>query len=357
MANLPVVVYKAANDRLEIPQAGDAYEMAKDLDVTGNFTLSGSIKGISDGDWTSGWNKLSNISVTGAVNLDTINARITALDSATVLMGSWDASTLLFPASTNAGETWICTVAGTVDGVEFNVGDRVIALIDSAPNNVYAGNWLIADYTDKVSSVAGKVGVVTLVEADITDLQSYLLATDLDSLAKINAIVGETLLADSSLDTFAELQALVADETILAASSIDTLAELNAIVGDATLDDSGDARPPTAHTHSLDEITDAETLNDGLTAYATGGQTNATLLTAGKTNIVDTVATAGDSVKLPSAAEGVRVRVENRGAEYLDLFPNTSDNIGQLAIDLAIRLYPNCRVELLAYDNAQWEIQ
>ena len=39
----------------------------------------------------------------------------------------------------------------------------------------------------------------------------------------------------TAIDTFAELQAIVADETLLAASSIDTLAELNAILGDATL--------------------------------------------------------------------------------------------------------------------------
>ncbi len=35
-----------------------------------------------------------------------------------------------------------------------------------------------------------------------------------------------------------------------------TLAELNVLVSDATLDDSGDSRPPTAHTHTESDITD-----------------------------------------------------------------------------------------------------
>ena len=42
----------------------------------------------------------------------------------------------------------------------------------------------------------------------------------------------------------------------LSTSSIDTLAKLNAIVGDATLDDSGDPRIPTVHTHVEADITD-----------------------------------------------------------------------------------------------------
>lgn len=38
-----------------------------------------------------------------------------------------------------------------------------------------------------------------------------------------------------------------------------TLAELNAAVTDATLDDASDPRTPTAHTHTLSEVTDAGT--------------------------------------------------------------------------------------------------
>lgn len=65
--------------------------------------------------------------------------------------------------------------------------------------------------------------------------------------------------------------------TYLAAADIDTLAELNAIVGDATLIDTGDsrlsdARTPTAHTHTESDISDLGTtvalVADNLSAFA-----------------------------------------------------------------------------------------
>lgn len=187
--------------------------------------------------------QLSYISVSQSVDLDTIEARVNALDAAVVLMGTWDASTALFPTSTNSGESWIVSVADTVDGVDFAVGDRIVALVDSAPNSVYSGNWLKLDYTDKVTSVAGRTGAVVLLEADITDLQGYTLPADFDSLAKLNALCSESLLVESS---------------------IDTLAKLNSIVTETLIDDTDsrltDARTPVSHTHVNDDITDSHIL-------------------------------------------------------------------------------------------------
>lgn len=111
--------------------------------------------------------KVGYISVTQAVDLDAIEARVNQLDAAVVLVGTWDASAGTFPTSTNAGESWIISVEGTVDGVEFKVGDRIIAITDGASTTVYAANWLKLDYTDRVSSVAGKVGAVTLDKNDV----------------------------------------------------------------------------------------------------------------------------------------------------------------------------------------------
>ena len=99
---------------------------------------------------------------------------VAALDQAVVLKGSWDASVGSFPGSgsAHAGWSYVVSVDGTVDGVEFVTGDRIVALIDNASTTTYAANWLKLDYTDRVSSVAGRTGAVTIASTDITDSTS-----------------------------------------------------------------------------------------------------------------------------------------------------------------------------------------
>jgi hypothetical protein len=138
------------------------------------------------------------ITVTQPVDLDQMELDIASLSAAITLQGTWDMSGNLYPVSTKAGDSWIVTVAGTAGGVSFEVNDRVVALIDGA-SQANSTHWHKLDYTDEVLSVAGKTGAVTLLEADITDLQDYLLEVDIDSLSKLNAIVGESLLTAETL--------------------------------------------------------------------------------------------------------------------------------------------------------------
>ena len=61
-------------------------------------------------------------------------------------------------------------------------------------------------------------------------------AADLDTFAELQALVADgVIIQQTAIDTFAELDAIVADGSLLQQTAIDTLAELNAIVGDATL--------------------------------------------------------------------------------------------------------------------------
>lgn len=119
--------------------------------------------------------KLDLITVTQAVDLDAIESRVNELDAAVVLKGAWDASAGTFPGAgvAQAGWSYIVSVAGTVDGVAFLIGDRVVAITDNASTSTYASNWLKLDYTDQVSSVAGRTGAVTLTSADLTDVTAY----------------------------------------------------------------------------------------------------------------------------------------------------------------------------------------
>lgn len=140
--------------------SGDAFDMA-------NMAEAADAKVMTAAERT----KLGYLTATGAIDLDAVNSRVNALDSAVVLKGGWDASAGTFPGggTAQAGESWQVTTAGTVDGVAFSLNDRVIAIVDNASTTTYASNWLIADYSDTVASVAGKTGAVTLDVADVSN--------------------------------------------------------------------------------------------------------------------------------------------------------------------------------------------
>jgi len=108
-----------------------------------------------------------------------------SLVSVVVLKGEWDASGGTFPGGSGvtAGDSWIVTAAGLVDGVDFNIGDRLIALIAEPSTSAYASNWFHADYTDKVSSVAGRAGNVVLLATDIAETSNRKWLTEAQQVA------------------------------------------------------------------------------------------------------------------------------------------------------------------------------
>lgn len=124
--------------------------------------------------------KIDYITVTSAVNLDTMATAVAALDQATILKGTWDASAGTFPGAgvAQAGWTYIVSVPGTVDWVSFSVNDRILAIVDNASTTTFSGNWFKLDYTDQVLSVAGKTGTVTLDTNDVSDVTNKRYVTD-----------------------------------------------------------------------------------------------------------------------------------------------------------------------------------
>lgn len=122
--------------------------------------------------------KINFITVTQAVNLDQMETDIAALANGMVYKGDWDASAGTFPGGGTAqiGHLYYVSVAGTVDSVEFAVGDNIVATVDNASTGTYASNWSKHDQTDAVQSVAGLVGSISasalktalsLVKADV----------------------------------------------------------------------------------------------------------------------------------------------------------------------------------------------
>jgi hypothetical protein len=73
---------------------------------------------------------------------------------------------------------------------------------------------------------------------------------------------------------------------------------------------------------------------NGITAFAGGGQASGTLIGA-TINRVTTVATIGDSLKLPLAAPGLSITVSNATSNSLNLFPGVGDAINGAAANAA----------------------
>lgn len=92
----------------------------------------------------------------------------------------------------------------------------------------------------------------------------------------------------------------------------------------------------------------------GLTANAGGGQANGTAL-AYAMNRVTTVATGGDSAKLPKAVAGKEVIVKNAGANSMNVFPASGDAINALAADAAYAVAATKVVSFLCFVDGTWD--
>jgi hypothetical protein len=74
-----------------------------------------------------------------------------------------------------------------------------------------------------------------------------------------------------------------------------------------------------------------ESAQDGIVAHAGGGQTSAFDLGPVEMNRVSTVATAGDSVRLPPAQPGLGIILVNHGANSMQVFGQPGDTINDVA--------------------------
>lgn len=71
-------------------------------------------------------------------------------------------------------------------------------------------------------------------------------------------------------------------------------------------------------------------------------------------NVVSTVANANDTVTLPVALAGRKIWIINNGANTLQIFPASGDNLGA-GVDTATTLLAGSNMTFLAYDTTNWE--
>lgn len=161
-------------ESLSAVQARTILNVADGADVTNAASVAAAGAAMEGGNPTFG-----NITASGNIIVSgTVDGRDIAADGATLdalsgtpvsLQGTWAANAGTFPGggTAAAGYSYIVSVSGTVDGIEFTANDRIVAITGNASTTTYAGNWHKLDYTDEVQSVAGKTGAVTLVPADV----------------------------------------------------------------------------------------------------------------------------------------------------------------------------------------------
>ena len=93
----------------------------------------------------------------------------------------------------------------------------------------------------------------------------------------------------------------------------------------------------------------------GITAFAGGGQASAVALTA-MVNRVSTVATSGDSVRLPASAPGLEITVINRGANPMQVFGAGTDTINGIATATGISQGVATAATYVCSVTGNWEV-
>ena len=99
-----------------------------------------------------------------------------------------------------------------------------------------------------------------------------------------------------------------------------------------------------------------ETAQNGIAALAGGGQGNATQLTA-QTNRITTVATVGDSIKLPQALAGLELTVINKGANDMQVFGLGADVINSQTASTGVSQMYNSTVLYFCCVAGFWETE
>jgi hypothetical protein len=96
-----------------------------------------------------------------------------------------------------------------------------------------------------------------------------------------------------------------------------------------------------------------ESALDGITAFAGGGQASATLLTK-EINRIGTVATSGDSVKLPASAPGLTIVIINHGANPMQIFGLGTDTVNDVAAATGVSQMQNSVVFYTCTTAGNW---
>lgn len=167
---------------------------------------------------------------TAKTEIETLQTDVSSLNAAMVYIGPWDASTGVFPSSAKKGYVYSVSVAGTVDGVSFDVTDRIDAITDNASTTTYTGNWYKEDFTDRVLSVNGQTGAVTI--TDITG-NAATVTTNANLTGEVTSTGNSTTVSNSAVIAKVLTAFSAASGVVSASDSI--LSAIQKLVGNLAL--------------------------------------------------------------------------------------------------------------------------
>lgn len=93
--------------------------------------------------------------------------------------------------------------------------------------------------------------------------------------------------------------------------------------------------------------------SNALNITASTTQTQGNGLLSADLNVISTVANKKDVVTLPTATEGITVIVVNRGTKKLQVFPNTSDDLGE-GVNNSVNIAAGSTIVFHCYDTTNW---
>lgn len=328
MAQHNVLILNQTVPQIQEPQVGDTYLLPRDVEIQGNLTISGNVDGID-------------VAAAGAL-------------AASATQPGDNLSTLVNDMLASQGEA----EAG-VDNTKLMTPLRVaqaIAILAAGLKNNFAAVTDPANTDDDTEGYSiGSVWINTLTNeayrcVDATTnlavwVNTTVTAADLATVALSGNSDDLTEGATKLLLTVAERAKLAAIES--GATADQTGAEIKAALFAETDTNNFDD----AYKAKLDALTG---LTTGITAFAGGGQGSATQLTT-RYNIVETVASVGDSVKLPTANGATVVVVKNIGASSCDVFPQGGESINKLADNAAFVLASDTAKYFFATASDLWE--
>ena len=234
---------------------------------------------------------ITDLSTGAGTNLVTSGAIKTYVDSLVGglgnLEGAWNASLSTFPvgsspvAGTKAGDYWYVSVAGTVGGVAFNVGDVIIAKIASASTTL-ATDWIQLEVNrDQATTTA--LGLVIL--ATSTEVNT---GTDTSKVITPSTLSGrtatETRTGIAEIATQTETNTGTDDTRVITPLKLKTYVDTAvAGIGAYAIDLTGSATSYTV-THNLgtkDVIVEVYENSTGETVYTDVVRTSTTVVTIG----------------------------------------------------------------------------
>lgn len=315
--------------QLQEIQVGDTYRLGADTEIVGNLTVSGTVNG-------------ADVAATAALAASATQPG----DNLSTLVNDILASQAEAEAGSN--NTKIMTplrvaqaIAILAAGIKNNYGDALAPTTtdDDTEGYVPGSYWIHTGVSphEVYRCVNNTTNLAVWIKTTLSTDELATVAVSGDSDDLIEGSVNLLL-------TVAERGKLAAIES--AATADQTGAEIKALYeAEANTNAFTDG-----YKAALDELSG---LTLGITAFAGGGQASATLLTT-RYNVVDTVASVGDSVKLPVTTGGKILIIKNNGTNSMDLFPQSGVSINKLTADVALAIPADSTVWIYSTSATQW---